>query len=103
MSNQSERKSAVTVQVVDGKVSIIYEAKTPENIAKRLFQAKQELGVTWYGVASLLGLEPTENNVRLLSRWQRDSSARSAREMPENAWKNLLMLLEGQAPLLTDA
>ena len=99
MLNQSERKSAVTVQVVDGKVFISYETKTPETVAKRLLQAKQELGVTWYGVASLLGLEPTENNVRLLSRWQRDPSSSSAREMPENAWKNLLMLLQGQAPL----
>ena len=88
------------MKVVEGKVFISYEAKTPENIAKRLLQAKQKLGVTWYGVASLLGLEPTENNVRLLQRWQRDPSKGSAREMPDARWIVLLTLVHGQTSIL---
>ncbi|RZQ33204.1 hypothetical protein [Vibrio vulnificus] len=91
--------SAIKVIVENGHVELSYEEKTPENIGKRLNQLKQHLGVTWYGVAKVFNMKPSESSVRLFARWQRDPSQASYQEMPENSWKLLLALLDGQDPL----
>lgn len=90
-------KDAITISVKDGLVSTSYEPKTSENIARKLNQLKMHLGVTWYGVAEVLGLQPTEGSVRLFKRWARDPSMSSYREMPENQWKLLLAIVDGQS------
>lgn len=88
--------TAIKLSVVDGKVAISYEEKTSKNIDKRLKQLKESLGVTWYGVAEVMGLKPTEASAKLLGRWGRDPSKSSFQEMPESQWKVLLMLTEGK-------
>ncbi|EJE4183728.1 hypothetical protein M3890_004645 [Vibrio parahaemolyticus] len=88
--------SAIQIKVDDEQVSLIYEEKNGENIAKRLNQLKDALGVSWYGVAVVFGLKPTEASVRLFKRWARDPSYSSFQEMPESQWKFLLTLTEGQ-------
>lgn len=88
--------SAITITVDGGEVSVHYEEKTSENIEKRLRQLKDALGVTWYGVAVVLGMKPTEGSVRLFKRWARDPSMASFQEMPESQWKLLLTLIDGQ-------
>ena len=91
--------SAIQITVENGRVSLAYEAKTKENIGKRIEQLKHSLNTDLYGVAAALGLEPTESNTRVIRRYQRDPSQGSYREMPENQWKILLMLCDGQAAI----
>lgn len=88
--------AAIKITVDDGVVTLDYEAKTAENIGKRIEQLKAGLNTDNYGVCVALGLNPTESNVRLLRRYQRDQGQASYREMPENQWKILLMLCDGQ-------
>ncbi|MEZ8082829.1 hypothetical protein [Enterovibrio norvegicus] len=88
--------SAITITVDSGEVYLSYEEKTGENIEKRLRQLKDSLGVTWYGVAVVLDMQPTEGSVRLFKRWARDPSMASFQEMPESKWKLLLTLVDGQ-------
>lgn len=92
---------AITIKVIDGQVTVLYEKKTSENIDKRLRQLKAALDVEWYGVATVFNLKPTEANVRLMRRWCRDPSKASYQEMPESQWKLLLTLTEGQPPIDT--
>ncbi|MDN3686186.1 hypothetical protein [Vibrio sinaloensis] len=92
--------SAITISVSEsGQVSVEYETKTRESIGRRLNQLKDGLGIDWYGVAYLLNMQPNENSVRLMKRWQTDPSLASFQEMPEHKWKLLLTLVEGQEPL----
>lgn len=91
--------SAIKIAVDGDNVSVQYEPKTAQNIEARLQQLKQSLGVTWYGVAVVFGLKPTEASVRLFKRWARDPSMASFQEMPESQWKVLLMLTDGQEPI----
>lgn len=88
--------SAIKITVVDGNVELQYEEKTAKNIKARLNQLKNELGITWCGVALVFGLKPTDSSVKLFKRWSRDPSLSSSQEMPDNLWKLLLMLVEGQ-------
>ncbi|WP_229625226.1 hypothetical protein [Vibrio parahaemolyticus] len=88
--------SAIQIKVDGDQVSLIYEEKNGENIARRLNQLKDALGITWYGMAAVFGLKPTEASVRLFKRWARDPSLASYQEMPDSQWKYLLTLTEGQ-------
>ncbi len=88
--------SAIKISVDGDNVKVTYEEKTSENIEKRLRQLKDALGVTWYGVAIVLNMQPTESSVRLFKRWARDPSMSSFQEMPESQWKLLLTIVEGQ-------
>ncbi|GEK11920.1 hypothetical protein [Pseudoalteromonas peptidolytica] len=88
--------TAIKITVDDNVTTLNYEAKTAENIGKRIEQLKAGLNTDNYGVCVVLGLNPTESNVRLLRRYQRDPEQASYREMPENQWKILLMLCDGQ-------
>lgn len=91
--------SAISIQIDNGIVTVVYEEKSPENVTKRLNQLKEALNVTWYGVATVLDMKPTEGNVRLFKRWARDPSLSSYQEMPESKWKFLLTLIDGQTPI----
>ena len=91
--------SAINIKVNDGAVTVSYEEKTGVNISRRLNQLKSALGVTWYGVATVLDMKPTESNVRLFKRWCRDPLMASFQEMPEAKWKLLLTLVDGQHPI----
>ncbi|WP_412497239.1 hypothetical protein [Vibrio fluvialis] len=94
--------SAIKIIVNGDFVSLEYEEKTGKNIDIRLRQLKSTLGVTWYGVASALGMKPTEASVRLFKRWCRSPEMASHQEMPESQWKVLLMLTLGQDPAISD-
>ncbi|HGY0655662.1 TPA: hypothetical protein ACNUQQ_003088 [Vibrio cholerae] len=94
--------SAIKIIVNDDFVTLEYEEKNGQNIDKRLRQLKSTLGVTWYGVASVLGMKPTEASVRLFKRWCRSPDMASYQEMPESQWKVLLMLTIGQKPITCD-
>ena len=92
--------SAISIHIENGIVTVSYEEKSPENITKRLNQLKEALNVTWYGVATVLDMKPTEGSVRLFKRWARDPLLSSSyQEMPESKWKLLLTLIEGQTPI----
>ena len=94
--------SAIQISVSDdGQVSVNYEKKTRENIGRRLEQLEEGLNIDKYGVAYLLNMQPNENSVRLMQRWQTDPSMASFQEMPEHKWKLLLTLVEGQDPLIS--
>ncbi|ELV7517773.1 hypothetical protein [Photobacterium damselae] len=91
--------TAIKIHVENGLVTVSYEEKTAENITRRLNQLKEALNVTWYGVATVLDMKPTEGSVRLFKRWVRDPSMSSYQEMPESKWMLLLTLIEGQTAL----
>ncbi len=89
--------SAIKISVDNGIVTVNYEEKNAVNITKRLNQLKNNLGVTWYGVATVLDMKPTEASVRLFKRWVRDPAKSSSyQEMPEAKWMLLLTLIDGQ-------
>ncbi len=88
--------SAIEIKTEGKNVSIEYEPQSPENIERRLIQLKEALGVSWYGVAVIFDLKPTEASTRLFKRWARDPSMSSYQKMPESQWKVLLMLTSGQ-------
>ncbi|WP_099609501.1 hypothetical protein [Vibrio coralliilyticus] len=88
--------SALTIEVKEGKVSVSYEAKTASNIALRLKQLQKAFQIDEKGVLVMLDLKPTNQNVRLLKRWQMDTDTPSYQEMPEHKWKLLLILVLGQ-------
>ena len=91
--------NAIMINFDGDQITVSYEEKTAVNIEKRLRQLKEALGVTWYGVAVVLGMKANEGSVRLFKRWARDPSMSSFQEMPESQWKLLLTIVQGQKPI----
>lgn len=57
---------AIKITVKDKMLSIHYEESTPEKVRAYMNELKVRLGVTWFGICPIFGLEPNESNTRLM-------------------------------------